>query len=123
MTPKPFNATSKNKNYAKNYYAQVVLRTTPQFLPQDELVGFLGAFSMKIAVTNAISPADARQLSVYALLFQQKENLPDVPATALLYPTLNASAEPQKLRSWNGADLHLWPVCVAANLADAILAD
>ncbi len=61
---------------------------------------------------GAVSPADARQLAVYALLVQQQENRADVPATALLYPTLNEGAARQTLRSWNGADLHLWPVRV-----------
>lgn len=70
---------------------------------------------------GAVSPTDARQLSVYALLVQQQENLAEVPATALLYPTLGA-ATPQVLRSWNGADLHLWPVRVrgVAALSEAI---
>ena len=69
-----------------------------------------------------IAPDDARQVSVYALLVQQGESLGAVPTTALLYPTLGA-AVPQRLRSWNGADLHLWPVRVrgVAALADTIV--
>lgn len=77
----------------------------------------------EIVRAGAVSPADARQLAVYALLVAQKENLSATPATALLYPTLSKRAEPQKLRSWNGADLHLWPVRVrgVAALETAII--
>lgn len=76
----------------------------------------------EVVKAGAISPADARQLSVYALLVQQQENLAEVPATALLYPTLSENAEPRTFRSWNGADLHLWPVRVrgVAALSEAI---
>lgn len=76
----------------------------------------------EIVKTGAISPADARQLSVYALLLQAQKSLADLPATAILYPTLNENAAPQTLRSWNGANLHIWPVRVrgAASLAQAI---
>ena len=74
---------------------------------------------------GAISPADARQLSVYALLLREQENLAAVPATVLLYPTLNRAATSQRLHSWNGADLHLWPVRVrdVAALGEAIVVD
>ena len=74
---------------------------------------------------GAISPADARQLSVYALLLREQENLAAVPATVLLYPTLNRAATSQRLHSWNGADLHLWPVRVrdVAALGEAIVVE
>ena len=70
---------------------------------------------------GAISPDDARQLAVYALLLQEQQNLAKVPATAILYPTLSDAATPQVLRSWNGADLHLWPVRGVAALREAIV--
>ena len=77
----------------------------------------------ELGKAGAVSSADARQLSVYALLLQQKERLSQVPATAILYPTLSENAAPQTLQSWNGAELHLWPVRVRgmASLAEAIL--
>ena len=86
---------------------------TPQ-IGETELVG-----------ASAISPADARQLSVYALILREQENLAAVPATALLYPTLDRAATSQRLRSWNGADLYLWPVRVrdVAAPGEAIIVD
>ena len=77
----------------------------------------------EIVKTGAISPADARQLSVYALLTKEQEKRLETPATAILYPTLSANAQPQTFRSWNGADLQLWPVRVrgVAALGDAIV--
>ena len=69
-------------------------------------------------VAGAISPADARQLAVYALMSAQHNPL---PATALLYPTLGHDRA-QKFELWNGTSLHLWPVRVrgAASLGEAI---
>ena len=70
-------------------------------------------------VAGAISPADARQLAVYALMSAQHNPL---PATALLYPTLGHDRA-QKFELWNGTALHLWPVRVrgAAELSEAIV--
>ncbi len=76
----------------------------------------------EVVKAGAIAPADARQLSVYALLLKEQKSLANVPATAILYPTLSENAQSQTLRSWNGANLHIWPIRVrgAASLAQAI---
>lgn len=74
--------------------------------------------------TGAISPADVRQLTTYALLLKEKENLAGVPHLSILYPTLNAqNATAQRFSTWNGADLWLWPVRVkgASSLAETVL--
>jgi 5-methylcytosine-specific restriction endonuclease McrBC regulatory subunit McrC len=63
---------------------------------------------------RVLSPTDVRQLTVYAELLRQREQLPDSPAIMILYPFVgNGRFESTTARTWNGSLFHLTPVRVS----------
>jgi 5-methylcytosine-specific restriction endonuclease McrBC regulatory subunit McrC len=73
---------------------------------------------------QVLSPADVRQLTVYAELVRLREQVAAPPTLMLLYPFVGAAEEclSDKVTAWNGSVLWLTPVQVRAqdSIGDAI---
>lgn len=65
---------------------------------------------------HILSPADVRQLTVYAELVRRRERLAAPPDLMLLYPFVGPPGEciPDRVATWNGSMFWLMPVQVRA---------
>ena len=65
---------------------------------------------------HVLSPADVRQLTVYAELVRRRELMATTPDLMLLYPFVGPPAEciPDRVAAWNGSTFWLMPVLVRA---------
>ena len=65
---------------------------------------------------HVLSPADVRQLTVYAELVRRRERMATPPDLMLLYPFVGPPGEciPDRVAAWNGSTFWLMPVLVRA---------